>query len=234
MIGINSNVVGASTSLPRASTQTPAQTQTTSSGDSGDEPDNGINLNVSRAEDNVTTGDRSQNSASITLTTPNTTVQTDVTRQQVFNTIEQRNTQNTNNQIVRDAIEAPGGGQQGPDPLRQALVSNLIESGAFDRETAFDFVETRLAFNTAQRALDAFAPGSTPDTSSNSGVSDPTGLNGLSNSENNVEFANQALQATTRQALLFSDTAREAATQPPGDQGRRDAIDIYREIAGLA
>lgn len=215
-----SSAVSASLVRPQGS---PASTaQDTAPSDPDEANPNGITLTISPSADNVSTGDRSQNSVVVTLTTPNQQVQTEVTREQVIDTYAQRNENRTNEQIIDNTV---GGVGNNPNPLQQAIIGNVIDSGQLDRQTGVDLLATRLTYNAAQTALDAFNSSTTSGLNNSTDTQDPFGINGITNAQSAQELASQALVASTRQALLFSDTAATVT-----DASRQNAIETYRNI----
>ena len=55
----------------------------------------GVVIEITPSEGNVTAGDRSNNSATVSITTPNREASTEISREQFFNGVERRALQNT-------------------------------------------------------------------------------------------------------------------------------------------
>ncbi len=83
-----------------------------------------IVIEIKAGEDNVSSGDKSQNIAQISITTPNRELTAEVSREQAFNAIERRTYQN----MVKQAL---GGGSSDNSLIKGALAVN---SGKIDSE----------------------------------------------------------------------------------------------------
>lgn len=79
---------------------------------SDQKPGQGVVIEIKPTEGNVSQGDRSSNSATVSITTPNREASTEITREQFFNGVERRALQNS--------LTGTGGIAQ-PDPELAAL-----------------------------------------------------------------------------------------------------------------
>ncbi len=98
----------------------------------------GVIVEITPGADNVTSGDRSQNTAQITVTTPNNTYSGEVSRAQVV----QRSAQ----KMQMEALGADGGG----DAVRNAA---LLQNGALGNDTVAATVNGKMQ----QNMMDTYA-----------------------------------------------------------------------------
>lgn len=80
-----------------------------------------IVIEVTPGDDNVDSGDRSQNTATISITTPNQERKLEVSREQVFTAVERQAKRN----VIDNAVNGPGGSS---NPVKSAVISNNLES----------------------------------------------------------------------------------------------------------
>lgn len=101
------------------------------------DPAKKVSLEIAPNENNVSSGDKSQNSAQVQLTTPSDEFATELTRQEAVSSIQFRLTQNALDQ---------SGVVNGTDsnPVRNAA---LIEAGALENETVQNLAEGQQANN---------------------------------------------------------------------------------------
>ena len=153
-----------------------------------------FSLSITPDQDNVSTGDKSSNSVSVSLSTPTNEVTTNVTREQAVNRIEKN--------LTRKAVESVlGVGRQGINPVRTAVVAKTISNGDIGsgelQETAVNLIEAKYKFQTAQFALNQFS--NEPDNSS---------VNPSNNQPGFVNVASDATNFYIRSQLAFSTIDR--------------------------
>ncbi len=85
---------------------------------------NKIVIEIKPGEDNVSSGDKSKNTAQISITTPNRELEAEVSREGVFNAVEKRTYRKMANQAL-------GGGQNNNSLIKGALA---VKSGVVDKE----------------------------------------------------------------------------------------------------
>jgi hypothetical protein len=108
-------------SLPvQAYNYTPQQTGERLNQDDGKK----IVIEVKPGEDNVSSGDRSDNTATISITTPNRELEAQISREQLFNVVERRTKQKQIDQVL-------GSGSDERSLLKGAIA---VESGDFESE----------------------------------------------------------------------------------------------------
>ncbi|GAA5317117.1 MAG: hypothetical protein AseanaTS_23210 [Candidatus Pelagadaptatus aseana] len=146
------------------------------------EPAPRLSIEITPSEDNVSTGDRSNNSATITLETPNLSISREVTRQEVADNAEDRSQQ----ALARAAL-----GIDQPGPVARATLRNA------DLDNSD--IETLAVARNQQNLANTYLNIAQPDDNTNSGAS---------SSNPAVELANEAIDARTRQTLLFSGVER--------------------------
>jgi len=162
-----------------------------------------LSITVTPDSNNVTSGDKSANSVTVNIATPEKEVDATLTREQTVNRLETKLLKNTLNNAIGNPKPALG-------PVKTLLiadaVSNIdVEEGDV-RETAVDLYSTKLAYDTAQFAFDTFNENS-PET--------PSYTNSSSNSESEnlfVSLSNQATDYYIKSTLLFSATDKIGQT----------------------
>jgi len=162
-----------------------------------------LSVTVTPNSNNVSNGDRSSNSVTVNIATPKKEVDATVTREQAVNKLEARLLKNTLNNTI-------GNPKSGPGPVKSLLIKGAISNSDLDngdvREKTVDLYSTKLAYDTAQFALDTFnnKPPETPTYSSPSSSSD---------SENQfVSLSNQATNYYIKSTLFFSATDKIGQT----------------------
>lgn len=85
---------------------------------------NKIVIEIKPGEDNVSSGDKSKNTAQISITTPNRELEAEVSREGVFNAVERRTYRKMANQAL-------GGDQDNNSLIKRALA---VKSGVVDKE----------------------------------------------------------------------------------------------------
>jgi len=157
-----------------------------------------LSITITPDSNNATSGDKSANSVSVNISTPEKEVDATVTREQAVNKLETRLLKNT----LNNAIGNPKSGRPGPVKtllIADALSNSDIESGGF-RETAVDLYSTKLTYDAAQFALNTFNENSSETFSHTSQSSN-------SDSENQfVALSNQATNSYIKSTLFFSAT----------------------------
>ncbi len=115
---------------------------------------NKIVIEVTPGEDNVDSGDRSQNTAVISITTPNREKEVEVSREQVFNAV--------GFQVKKNAVgNVVNGSGNGKNPIASAIIADNLDEASLE-ELAY------LKLKTNQIETYARASGNN-DTSSDSG-----------------------------------------------------------------
>jgi len=162
-----------------------------------------LSITVTPGSNNVTSGDRSANSVTVNIATPKKEAEVTVTREQAVNKLETRLLKNTLNNTI-------GHPKSNPDPVKSLLITNAISNSDLDngevREKVGDLYSTKLAYDTAQFALDTFNT-TPPETSLYASPSS----NG--DSENQfVALSNQATNYYIKSTLFFSATDKIGQT----------------------
>jgi len=173
----------------------------------------GDNVSVSPGEDNVDSGDRSQNSVTVTISGPeDQEVSATFTREQVFDGVEQRQ----NQQNAERFIEATQNANSDDPAERNDLTdnSNVIrviaensDSPEQARETTFDLVETRQQAENAEFAFEQF------EQANNANSSD---TEDDESSSTFTELANEALEAQTRNVVIGNFAENQANEETVG------------------
>ncbi len=151
-------------------------------------PESGVTIELRRGDDNVTSGDRSQNTLEISVTTPNNRVSTEITREQGAQLVERR--------LQLNALESLAGGNSN-DP--NALAVAALRSGLVDSSDLTQVAIARNQQQLAQSYLEA-------STGNNTGGVQP-GVPAAPTTDP-VQLANNAVDAYVRQTLFFSSTAQ--------------------------
>ena len=176
------------------------------------------NITVTPDEDNVTTGDRSENSVTVTLSGPNDQeVSATLSREQLFNQVDQRQQQDQAEQFISATQRANGqeedatttSGNQGntldiATTLAQNSATQNSDTTEDARETAVSLVETRQNNEIADFAFEQFA--NTSDE-----ASDNTTVN-----TNFLETEEDATENQTRNTLVSSFVDQQNAEQRVG------------------
>jgi len=162
-----------------------------------------LSVTVTPNSNNVSNGDRSSNSVTVNIATPKKEVDATVTREQAVNKLEARLLKNTLNNTI-------GSPKSGPGPVKSLLIKGAISNSDLDngdvREKTVDLYSTKLAYDTAQFALDTFNT-TPPETSLY--ASPPSS----SDSENQfVALSNQATNYYIKSTLFFSATDKIGQT----------------------
>ena len=162
-------------------------------------PERRDNVEVTPDEDNVNSGDRSENSVTVTISGPqDQEVSATFTREQVFDGVEQRQ----NQQNAERFIEATQNANSDDPAERNDLTdnSNVIrvtaensDSAEQARETTFDLVETRQQAENAEFAFEQF------EQANNANSSD---TDDDDSSSTFTELANEAQEAQTRNVVI--------------------------------
>ncbi|GEM_PF-3066759 len=163
-----------------------------------------LSITVTPDSNNVSSGDRSANLVTVNIATPKNEVDTTVTREQAVNKLEARLLKNTLNNAI-------GNPKSGPGPVKSLLIKDAISNSDLDsgdvRKTAVDLYSTKLAYDTAQFALDTFNNNPPPET--------PTYSSPSSSSESENQFvalSNQATDYYIKSTLFFSATDKIGQT----------------------
>jgi hypothetical protein len=161
---------------------------------------NSIVIEISPGANNVDSGDRSKNTAEISVTTPNKSSSTEISREQTVNAVERR--------IQKNALQQLGGSN---NSFSNPLLVSAVKSGAIDSEQ-LDGIGTALYqrriaqtyINAYQTSLSGLYSPATPNNNSLS----PAG----SSSGTGVNLANQAVNAYIKQTLFFSGIDQAKST----------------------
>ena len=108
-------------------------------------PQAGVVITISPGTDNVTSGDRSENTAQITVETPERSGSTEVAREDVMAGVEVRLQRRTLTQVT--------GGAPASSPLARAALSGAAQSGAIDPGAVTDLVLAVNQRNLNQQAI---------------------------------------------------------------------------------
>lgn len=176
------------------------------------------NITVTPDEDNVTTGDRSENSVTVTLSGPNDQeVSATLSREQLFNQVDQRQQQDQAEQFISATQRANGqeedattvGNQANTLDLATTVAQNSVTQNADTtegaRETAVSLVETRQDSQIADFAFEQFANASDDEASDNSTVNTDF-----------LETEEDATENQTRNTLVSSFVDQQNAEQRVG------------------
>lgn len=145
------------------------------------DPGKKITLEVSPKEGNVESGDKSQNSAQVQLTTPSNEYSTELTREQAVSSVQFRMTQNA---LDRSGVVEGNNSS----PIKKAA---LVESGALESDTAQNVVAGRQA----NAAIDTYQ-----------NVADNSIYNDDSDDESAQQKYSEASSAYIKQSLFFEKT----------------------------
>ena len=151
-------------------------------------PSPGVSIEIRPGENNVDTGDRSQNTLEVEVTTANRQAATEVSREQILGFTE--------NRLQQRALESVTGN---PRSNATAVGILAVQSGAVSSSDINQVATAHNQQQAAQAYLDAASGSSAPGLQANPGPStDP------------VQLANTAVDAYVRQTLLFSETAQQS------------------------
>ncbi len=158
----------------------------------------GIVVEISPGADNVSSGDRSQNSAQISISTPNKSIETEISRAQFFDSVERR--------AQKNIAQAYSGQENNVGGKRKYLAA---QSGALQNDSVEALATTRLKKNQASAYAASYQKASSfyenPSTTSATSSSN----NSPSYQTNNALNAyNQAQQSAIKQELVFSTIDR--------------------------
>ncbi|GAA3923255.1 hypothetical protein [Litoribacillus peritrichatus] len=176
------------------------------------------NITVTPDEGNETTGDRSENSVTVTLSGPNDQeVSATLSREQLFNQVDQRQQQDQAEQFISATQRANGqeedatttvGNQGNTQNIATAVAQNSATQNSDTtegaRETAVSLVETRQNNEIADFAFEQFANASDE-------ASDNTTVN-----TNFLETEEDATENQTRNTLVSSFVDQQNAEQRVG------------------
>lgn len=146
---------------------------------------NKIVIEVTPGEDNVDSGDRSQNTAKISITTPNREAEIEVSREQVFNALEIKTKKN--------AIEQAATGSGGSSPVKTAAV---LKSGILDEQNIQDIGYLKLKQNQIETYKTA--------TQNNPYTGETSGQDNSSDSPSPLQQYADAKNAYRKQQFIFS------------------------------
>ena len=152
-------------------------------------------VSVSPNTDNVSEGDRSQNSVTVAISGPAEQQGTyEVTREQFFTSLETTLGRRNAQQFVAASQQSKGEGSQSNSLVRKSIISAGLESEGSDitREAAFSILDTKRRYSTAQYALDQFGASSASNSSSNES----------SNSTEFEDIARKAVQLQNKNAIV--------------------------------
>jgi len=156
-----------------------------------------LSITVTPDSSNVTSGDKSANSATVNITTPGKEAEATVTRETAVNRLENKLLKNTLNNAIGSQKSTFGAVKT---LLAAEALSNSGASQGDARETAVDLYATKQAYNLAQFALNKFSANS-PEASSHTRSS-------TSNESQNqfVALSTQAMNYHIKSTLFFSAT----------------------------
>ena len=163
-----------------------------------------VTITLSPGADNVEHGDRSENSVDIAITTANSSAEFSVSREQVADSLQAKLLKNTLSSI---------GGPSVPGPLVIAGLTQGADTGnaaAELRETSASLLNTKLSYNTAQRALNSYSNNS-PSSSVGLFPAPASGSGNSSGGSDLVSLSNQATNYYIKSTLFFSavDSAQQ-------------------------
>lgn len=153
----------------------------------------GITLEITPGENNVDSGDRSQNTAVISLTTPENEFQAEVTREGVFDAIERRHYKNITDQAF--------GNNDNGNPLRKAAVvqnSEEIEPQDIQQAAYLNVKQDQIDTYRAATENSIYNNDSSSSSSSSQDTYDSSG----------AQAYNEAKNAYMKQEFVFSTLDR--------------------------
>jgi len=162
-----------------------------------------LSITVTPDSNNVSSGDRSANSVTVNIATPKKEVDATVSREQAVNKLETK--------LLKNTLNNKGGNpKSGPGPVKSFLIKDAITNSDSDngdvREKTVDLYSTKLAYDTAQFALDTF---NTTPSETSLYASPPSS----SDSENQfVALSNQVTNYYIKSTLFFSVTDKIGQT----------------------
>ena len=157
----------------------------------------GVVIEIKPGAGNTPEGDRSDNVAEISVTTPNKTLSTEVSREQFVSGIERR--------AQKQALEQlTGGNSVSVNPLLLAAAKN----GNIDTEQVGDLATVLYQRRLAQTYVNAYQGNS----SSLYSPTPSTSNIGLASTKPTVDFVNQATNAYIKQTLFFSSIDQAKST----------------------
>jgi len=151
-------------------------------------PDSSARIEITAGEENVSSGDRSNNSVNVSITTPAREASTIITREQATNQLETR----FQNQAINNVASINTGVNQF---ALSALQNSNADSGGLE-----NFLTVRNQQRLAQTYLNA-----TPTNNTQASTITPT-----LNINNGANIYNQAADAYIQQTLFFSGVERVA------------------------
>lgn len=184
------------------SSYTPLQTTAASQlrSNQQSESTSGVIIEIAPGSDNVKSGDRSKNTADISVTTPKASFSTEVSREQTINAVEKKIQKNTLQQLT-------GNNNGGANLL---LVATL-KSDAVDTQQLNGLGEAIYQNKLAKTYINAYQGNSistyTPSNSYNNSFN-----SSKSASNDGIGLANQAVDAYIKQTLFFSGVEQAKST----------------------
>lgn len=176
-------------------------------------PEFGDRVEVSPGEDNVSSGDRSDNSVTVTISGPNDEeFSSTITREDVFQRVDQQQQAQNLERFVEANQNANDEDLSDDNDLTDS--ANLIrtinensDSPEEARETTFDLVETKQQAENAEFAFEQFEQANDSDDDDDS----------TSNSASTfTELANEANDAQTRNVVIANFAERQTAEERLG------------------
>jgi hypothetical protein len=157
------------------------------------ENDKKITIEITPGEDNVDSGDRSQNTAVISVTTPENEFQAEVTREGVFDAVERRNDKKL-------ADQALGNDSDDRTLLKAAALQNSEELEPYD-------IQQAAYLNVKQDQIDTYRTATENSIYNNDSSSSSQDTNNTSG----AQAYNEAKNAYMKQEFIFStlDRVRE-------------------------
>ena len=165
---------------------TPAPNKTASTNPPPENQSSGVVVEISRGKDNVSSGDKSQNTAQVSISTPNKNIETEISRSQLFDRVERR--------AQKNLAQAYTGQENKVGGKAKYLAA---QSGALQNDNVEALATTRLKKNQAA----AYAAGYQKTTSSSS--NSPS-----YQTDNAVSAYNKAQNSLAKQELFFSTIDR--------------------------
>ncbi|MBL4744142.1 MAG: hypothetical protein JKX87_05840 [Cycloclasticus sp.] len=153
-------------------------------------PSSGVVIEIKPGENNVSQGDRSHNTLEVNISTEAKQLSAEVTREQVFNGVEQRSKEKAVKQALGGSSFGPS-----PNPLLLAAAKSGDVGGNGELKDLGGALYQRKA---AQAYLSVYQNGIGSVSSADSNFTSSSPIN------NGVELATQATNAVIKQTLFFS------------------------------
>jgi hypothetical protein len=185
---------------------------------SNDTDNNGVKIEITAGKNNVDSGDRSKNTAEVTITTPNKQTTLEVSREQAFNILDKSLTRNTLSQI-----NSPSNNN---NTIRKAAISAGINSGQLDQSDAVDVIESGLKFRSAQTAFNSY------DNSTNNSIGlYPNNENVASSPDSSAQdLYSLALKRTVKVSLATSANVQNTLESQSNQNTKDAAVKSYQSI----